>query len=130
VSLLLLCTSSGFSNSPSPDDSLLYNIQQKIDHALRSSIQSRNAKKLKTIEKKLDVLDKSNRIVQYWKAYTLYNEALFGISTGNKRTGSDALNKGMQILENIKTKGSDDYALLASMQGFDIAYKGGSDAAM
>jgi tetratricopeptide (TPR) repeat protein len=131
ISMLLFSASSGFAEiNHSFSDSLLYNIQQKIDNALSSSIQSRNMEKLKTIEKKLDAIDKNSRIVQYWKAYTLYNVAIYGMTTGNKKAGSQALNKGLQILQNINTKGSDDYALLAQMQGVDIAYKGGSGAAV
>jgi hypothetical protein len=128
--ILLFSTASGFAQGTrSSEDSLLYHIQTKIHDAFYDSFRAQNAGKLQTIEKKLAAINGTNRIVQYWRAYTLYNESIYNLQTGDKKASRKQLNSGITILKNIKTKDSEDYALLSLMQSFVIQFSGGAQAA-
>ncbi|HKJ31480.1 MAG TPA: hypothetical protein VKA34_06610 [Balneolales bacterium] len=131
IILLLFSTSNVFAETThTSDDSLLYHVQGKIKNAFLNSFQSHNPAKLETIEKKLKNFKNTNRIVQYWRAYTLCYESIYHIKMGNKRASLKKLKKGINILKIIKTKSSDDYALLAMMQGYAIQFSGGMHAAV
>lgn len=106
---------------PVAEDSLLFNIQTKIDGALADCFKNNSGASLSALKEKLSGI---SNISKYWKAYTYYYEAIFYLRGEDKKIAPKKLEAGIAILEKMPDKNSDDYALLSLMQGFSIQFAG------
>lgn len=124
VTLFLISFSliKGYGSESPAADTLLKHIQKKVNAAFAQCSQNKNANELTTLEKKLS--ERKEPVAQYWRAYTLFYEALCLIRTGNKKESSEKTDQGIKVLEGIKNKGAEEYALLAYIQGFSIQFTG------
>lgn len=113
----------------SVDDSVLYNVQEKIYSAFLNSFEKQSMDGLETIEQQLQNIDEQNKIVNYWIAYTNYYQSIYQITMGNKKGSEKSINEGIDELKKIKNKSSDDYALLSMLQGFSTQFSSGSQTA-
>lgn len=111
-------------------DSTLIDIQSKISQASTESFVSKDTKKLDEIEKKLDAYykTKKNNLVLYWKSYLLYYKSIFYLTTNDMSNSEKVLDKGIQIMDDLANKNSDDLALLAMLRGLSFKFKAGIKA--
>ena len=107
-------------------DSLLVGIQDKIYNAFAQSFIAKNNDDLRLLDEKLETLysTKKNNIILYWKSYLQFYSSIYYLKKGEKETAEKEVGKGIDWLEEMKNKNSEDYALLAMLQGFDIQFKG------
>jgi len=113
----------------SGNDSLLYHIQDKVYDAFLSSFQDNSPKRLMDIELELKQVSKQNQMGVYWFAYAKYYESIYYLKIQDKKKSSKELDAAISMLEEIKNKNSEHYALLAFLQGFSIQYSGGMSSA-
>ena len=107
-------------------DSLLVGIQEKIYTAFVQSFITKNKADLNLLDKKLENLyaTTKNKLILYWKSYLQFYASIYYLKKGEKETAEKEVGKGIDWLEEMKNKNSEDYALLARLQGFDIQFKG------
>ncbi len=106
---------------------LLHNIQTKIDNAFVLALKTKQAEPLITLEQQLDKFgsEKSNQIVIYWQSYASYYLSICHLQLDNKKAAKESINHAIDLIEKIKTKNSEDYALLAYEQSFSCQFKPG-----
>lgn len=107
-------------------DTLLKGIQSKIYNAFVQSLMSKDNKPLITISSELDELNKNKKqnLIKYWRSYLQFYSSIYYLKSGDKKTAEKEIDKGINWLEEMKNKNSEDYALLAMLQGFGIQFKG------
>lgn len=115
----------------SSNDTLLNNVQAKIDQAFISSIMSNDMSTLENIYAELTALNatKPNSLINYWMAYTAYQEAICHIKQGDREKSEAACDKGLDQLDAIEKMNSEDFALQAYITSFSIQFKSGLKAA-
>lgn len=111
-----------------PTDSLLFGIQDKINQAFVASILAHKSDNMDKLAKGLDELykAKNQNIILYWQGYLQYYTAIFYLQQTNKKAAENETDKGLNCIKSIKSKNSEDYALLAMLQSFSIQFKPGS----
>jgi tetratricopeptide (TPR) repeat protein len=111
-------------------DTILVNIQDRIYNAFVGSFMERSPKGLDAIEARLETLGEgnTNNIIHYWRAYAAYYKAIYHIKFGNQEGSQAATEEGIEILQNLEKKSSEDYALLAMLQSFSIQFHSGIEA--
>ncbi len=109
-----------------PSDSLLMGIQQKIADAFVLSLMTKNNNELNQLSKKLELIynQKKQPLILYWRAYLQFYSSIYYLKKGDKKMAEKEVDKGIDWLTNLKSKNSEDYALLAMLQGFAIQFKG------
>lgn len=107
-------------NSNKKNDSILINIQNKIDTEFSKSFVNRSIKKLDEIDAELE--KSSLPISKYWQAYTKYNKAIYFISNRNNEESEKLTEEAIKLLEN-SSKSSESYALLGTVLNFSIQFK-------
>ncbi|MCK9291755.1 MAG: hypothetical protein WCR58_05890 [Bacteroidales bacterium] len=102
-------------------------IQQRIYQSFVNSIISKNTSLLDTVYKELENMYAKNQsnIIVYWKAYLLYYKSIYYIQLSDKDNSELSINAGIKLLGELKRKNSDDYALLALLQGFSTQFQSG-----
>lgn len=107
-------------------NSILHGIQTQIDQAFMQSIPNKSDASLVTLATQLEKEYDSTKelIIQYWRAYLSFYQSIYYLETGDKEKSESVLNQGMQLLKDIPSKNSEDYALLSMMQGFNLQFQG------
>ena len=107
-------------------DTLLVGIQSKIYDAFVQSLMSKDNKALSKLSNDLDELNKSKKqnLILYWQSYLQFYSSIYYLKKGDEKTAEKEIDKGIDWLNEMKNKNSEDYALLAMLQGFDIQFKG------
>lgn len=113
-------------------DPLLKGIQKKIMTAFSQSIMQSKSKAIDEIAQKLEKTYEENpkNLVQYWRAYTAYYQAIFYTVQEETEQSERYANKGIDMLKNMEGKNAEDYTLLSMIQGFSIQFKSGIGAAL
>jgi tetratricopeptide (TPR) repeat protein len=113
-------------------DPLLANIQNKIMAAFVQDFmgQTPDTQALAGLDAQLVDLGKQkpSNLIQYWRAYNHYYQAICYIKKDNKAASEKAINQAIDLLDELRNKNSEDYALLSLAQGFSIQFKGGMGA--
>jgi len=65
----------------------------------------------------------TDRNTQYWEAYANYRLAIYYTAQKRKKDSKAKTNRALEILENIKKKNSEEYALLSLVTGFSIQFR-------
>ena len=101
-------------------------IQNKIYSAFEKSIISQNNKLLLKLDNKLKNLYKNNpqNMTLYWRSYLLFYSSIYYLKNDDKKAAEKEIDKAIGMMKNINLKNSEDYALLAMLQGFSIQFKG------
>ncbi len=104
----------------------LDSIQTRIYGSFIKSIITNSAEPITDMS---DVLNRVNKkrnssIVKYWIAYQRYYQSIYYLKVGNKDMSEESIDEAIDTIESIKTKNSDDYALLSIMTGFSLQFKG------
>lgn len=99
-------------------------IQSRIMTAfLNSFVVQNNSEMISLIDELSSMYDKShNSLFLYWKGYALYYNSIIYLKNGDKNKAHEELNKGIDALEAIKTKNSEDYALLSMLHSFSCQF--------
>lgn len=112
----------GKSNS----DTLLMGIEGKIYDTFVQCLMQQDHKPLLKLSNELEefkTIDKGN-ITLYWRSYLQFYSSIYFLKIGNRAVAEKEVDKGIDWLNEIQTKHSEDYALLAMLQGFSIQFKG------
>ncbi|WP_424001505.1 hypothetical protein [Maribacter sp. IgM3_T14_3] len=106
------------------NDPIFESPEKTIEESLIKAIKDKNIEVLSVLENKLkEEYDKNKTsLAMYWKAYIKYATARYYDEVGKKKNTKNEILKGIEILEGIENKNSDDYALLGMLQGFAIKY--------
>lgn len=112
------------------DQNLLNGIEQKIFQSFVSSITTQKDEQLQSLKKELATLQKqrNQNIIAYWQGYLAYYHAIFALQTGKKDLAETYTDEGIELLDNLKNKNSEDYAMLALLQSFSTQFKSGFKA--
>jgi len=107
-------------------DTILVGIQGKIYDAFVQSLLSKDNKALSELSNNLDELNKSKKqnLILYWQSYIQFYSSIYYLKKGDKEIAEQEIDKGINWLNEMKNKNSEDYALLAMLQGFGIQFKG------
>lgn len=111
-------------------DSLLLGIQSKIMQAFVQSMITKDAKLMTALDADLEKLHetrKSNLIV-YWRAYLNFYGSIFYLGVSDKKNAEKVCVLGIELLDKLKNKNAEDYALLAMLRGFSFQFYSGMKA--
>lgn len=106
---------------------ILINTQEEIHNAFIKSIKLNDHSFLLDLKSNFNNKnweDNSN-LLKYWSSYLQYYLSVYYFKIGDAENSKTELDLGIYYLENIKDKDSEDYALLALLQGFSIQFKEG-----
>jgi tetratricopeptide (TPR) repeat protein len=118
----LICQAEVGSAANGTSDSLLYNIQSKVLDAFMASHQSNSPDKLVELQTQLKGYPVQNQLTDYWIAYSKYYTAIYLSQMNDSRASSRAINDAIRLLERVRNKNSETYALLAYMQSFSLKF--------
>ncbi|MBW8049880.1 MAG: hypothetical protein FVQ77_05985 [Cytophagales bacterium] len=112
-------------------DSLLVGIQDKI---LQSFVQSLMSKKIEEMEKLSNELEKlfkqkNKNLILYWRSYLQFYKSIYYLKSSEKENAKKEIERGVDWMEEMKKKNSEDYALLTMLKSFSIQFKSGMKAA-
>jgi tetratricopeptide (TPR) repeat protein len=115
--------------SISHNDTLLSNIQQKIQQAFVNAKISQSDNDLVVLEEALLNLNVNtkNDIVIYWYSYACYYHSILYMTENENKGSSKILDEGIKKLDDINPKNSEHLALLALMESFSIRYAAGME---
>lgn len=107
----------------------LNGIQDSILHAFYTDMGTRRDVALPMLRDALTSALKTSSISQeqlltYWLSYAQYYSAIYYMQTQQPAKASAAIDDGIARLEGCVQKGSEEYALLARLQGIGMAYAG------
>lgn len=86
--------------------------QQSIDKAMGESFASESNQPL--------VENFDNLESTYWKAYNLYLQSVYNMKTG--KDYEDIVKSGIELLQPVESKNSEEYALLATLVSMKMSY--------
>ena len=110
-------------------DSTLYAAGDKIYGAFVGSFAQQNPKSIDAIINEINtVKPKAESLASYWLGYAYYYKSIYHLKFDQKEESEQAINEGIQILKDKKTKNAEDLALLALVQSFSIQFKSGITA--
>lgn len=108
------------------DKELLKGIQGKIfDAFVQTNIQN-TPDALIDIREKLKKLSDANpnNLITYWQSYAQYYLSIFYMTQKNNDQSEEEIDLAVDLLDDMKGKNAEDYALLALAQSFSIQFKG------
>ena len=111
-------------------DSLMVNIQKKIYDTFVSTMMTQKNQALLDLNDQLTALhkEKKQNLILYWQSYLHYYNAIYHLKTQDKDNAEKQIDKGIELLEDMENKNSEDYALLAMLQSFSMQFKSGVKA--
>ena len=111
---------SGALNRVSSQTVPLQSIQEEIAKAFYASFADGNSTQLTVIADRLK--PDSSSLALYWIAYAKYYESLFYLKTEHREKSAAAIHEGLEVLSKLKSKNSEDYALLALMHNLSMKF--------
>jgi tetratricopeptide (TPR) repeat protein len=108
----------------------LDSIQFKIYNSFVKCIIDKSVSPLNSIFDDLNNLysENPNNIVLYWEGYLLYYKAIYFLKINDKSNSEKSIVEGIDILNDMNKKNSEDYALLAMLQSFSVQFSPGIKA--
>ncbi|MEM1324064.1 MAG: hypothetical protein AAGG75_27630 [Bacteroidota bacterium] len=109
------------------DDMDIKNIQEKIYNTFVQSVVAKKDDELIALRAKLEEASaaKGNALIDYWRGYLQYYYAIYYMQKGDKLKSAEEVDKGIDIMDKIKNKNSEDFALMAMLQSFAIQFRKG-----
>ena len=125
VGLFFATLEVSFAQTSGNADSVLNNIQAKVYNAFVSDI-STKTNELQKLKMQLATLETSgqNRILVYWRSYLQFYNTILYSQTGKKSDAKEEVNVGIELLNNIPNKSSEDYSLLARLESIALQFAG------
>lgn len=107
-------------------DTLLVGIQKRIYNSFVQSLMSKDHNSLSILSGELEELNKVKKqnIILYWRSYLQFYLSIYHLENGDKKRSVQEIDKGIDWLNEMKKKNSEDHALLAMLQSFGIQFKG------
>jgi len=107
-------------------DTLLVDIQSKIYNVFVQSLMSKDNSVLSKLSVEFEQLNKEKKqnIILYWRSYLQFYSSIYYLKKNDNETAEKEVDKGIDWLKEMGKKNSEDYALLAMLQGFGIQFKG------
>ncbi|HCX99986.1 MAG TPA: hypothetical protein DG754_07590 [Bacteroidales bacterium] len=107
-------------------DTLLMGIESKIYEAFVQSLMQQDHKPLLKMSNELEELSTKEEqgIIIYWRSYLQFYSSIYFLKKGERKIAEKEIDKGIDWLTEIQKKNSEDYALLAMLQGFSVQFKG------
>lgn len=107
-------------------DTLLMGIESKIYEAFVESLMQQDHKPLLKLCNELKELSTTEEqgIIIYWRSYLQFYSSIYFLKKGEREIAEKEIDKGIDLLNEIQKKNSEDYALLAMLQGFSVQFKG------
>lgn len=101
-------------------------IQKEIDRLFLEAITLANSKHLKEYSSVLSSNKNgySKNSINYWQAYLQYKKAVYHLIKKNASASEKSCDTGINLLNSIREKTAEDYALLAHLESFSIQFKG------
>lgn len=107
-------------------DSLLNNIEQKINSAFVKDMTNQTDNELVALETALLTMNKTNNsLIVYWYSYACYYHSIFSMVQNDMKKSEKMNDAGIEELEQVEPKNSEHYALLAYMESLSIKYSAG-----
>ncbi|NVO08834.1 MAG: tetratricopeptide repeat protein [Bacteroidales bacterium] len=108
-------------------DTLLNNIEQKINQAFAKGTINQTDSDLASLEEELLSVNskKKNTIITYWYSYSIYYHSILLMIHKDLKKSEKVLDDGIEKLEGIDQKNSEHFALLALMESFSIQFSSG-----
>jgi pentatricopeptide repeat protein len=105
-------------------DSLLVDIQNKIYNAFVKDRISQKNDALSELSIQLEDLykAKNQNLILYWRSYLQFYSSINYLAKGDNKSAENEINEGIELMESIEKKNSEDYALLAMLQSFSIQF--------
>ena len=90
-------------------------IQSRIMEAFMSAFLDKNNYEIESIIDELSdsYEDSGNKIFLYWKGYALYYNSVAYLKNREAKKSNRELTQGIELMESIENKDSEDYALLS-----------------
>ena len=117
--LFLLLSAFAIGQSPNP----LQEIEEQINQAQAQSFAQRTDKLAPLLEK-LEAMEPSEWL-DYWKAYTAYQGAIYLMVMENQAGALAYVDKGLAVLEQKDKPNDEEYALLGTLYSLSISFKPG-----
>ena len=107
-------------------DTLLVGIQNKIYNSFVQCVMLKDQKSLTKLSVELEELNKVKKqnIILYWRSYLQFYLAIYHLEIGDQKRAEQQIDIGIDWLNEMKNKNSEDHALLAMLQSFGIQFKG------
>ncbi len=120
-----------YKESNPQSDSVLVNIESKVENAFIKSISTNEMSHIEDMYNNLKDLDKEkpNDLIKYWMAYTAYKQAICYIKTGDKKNSEAMCDRGVTDLNEKEKMNSEDFALMSHILSFSIQFQSGLGAA-
>jgi hypothetical protein len=105
-------------------DSLLVDIQSKIFNAFVKDRISQKNDALNELSIQLENLYKAKKqnLILYWRSYLQFYSSINYLANGNNKSAENEITKGIELIESIDKKNSEDYTLLAMLKSFSIQF--------
>lgn len=112
--------------SQTDSEPLLKGIQAKIYGNFVQALMQKSNDELVKVEEQLEQLyqDKQQNIIQYWRGYNAFYHAIYFLQQGDLQEAEYRIDHGIELMDALEVKNSEDYALLAMMRSFSIQFKG------
>ena len=101
-------------------------IQSRIMEAFMSAFLDKNNYEIESIIDELSdsYEDSGNKIFLYWKGYALYYNSVAYLKNREAKKSNRELTQGIELMESIENKNSEDYALLSLLHSFSCLFTG------
>lgn len=105
-------------------DSLLVEIQSKINNAFVKDRISQKNDALNELSIQLENLykAKNQNLILYWRSYLQFYSSINYLAKGDTKSAENEITKGIELVQSIEKKYSEEYALLAMLQSFSIQF--------
>jgi hypothetical protein len=105
-------------------DSLLVDIQIKIYGAFVKGRITQSNDALNELGIQLENLYKvkNQNLILYWLSYLKFYSSINYLSRGDSKSAENEVNKGIEVIKSIGKKSSEDYVVLAMLQGISIQF--------
>lgn len=101
-------------------------VQKRIENKLYACFTEQSVQPLTSLYPELE--KQNTQLTPYWIAYTKFYEAIYYLKTQDTEQAQKCLAEAELLLEKIKDKTSEDYALLAYLESFSLQFKSGTEA--
>lgn len=103
----------------------LKEIQSQINKAFGESMQVQKANNLDQLilaleQSKANTNANVSKLITYWLSYALYYKAIYHMQTQQSSEASKAVSRALELLEEVSTKDSEEYAI----EGLGLAFAG------
>ncbi|BDD12302.1 hypothetical protein FUAX_47340 (plasmid) [Fulvitalea axinellae] len=103
----------------------LKNIQERITDSFNGFFEKKDGTAFDALISELKAAHDqrpANNLISYWYAYALYRRAITEMAVKNEKRTEKLNDQAIELMEGIKRKSSEDYALLATVTNYSLAF--------